>query len=111
MLALGFSLLILAALSEGSLLRTTRIPGAASLALWSYAIYLVHKQVCILLAGPLAARGFGPESPAAIALSLALSVLAGWVLYKLVETPFMALRDRFLPSNRRAPVLLGAQPR
>jgi peptidoglycan/LPS O-acetylase OafA/YrhL len=111
LLALGFSLLILAALSEGSLLRTTRIPGAASVALWSYAIYLVHKQVCILLADPLAARGFGPESAAAIAVSLALSVLSGWVLYKLVETPFMALRDRWLPSNRRAPAALGAQPR
>ncbi|MDB5908664.1 MAG: acyltransferase [Massilia sp.] len=111
MLALGFSLLIVAALSERSLLRTTRIPGAGSLALWSYAIYLVHKQMCILLAEPLAAHGFGPESPLAIGVSLVVSVLSGWVLYKLVETPFMALRDRHLPSNRRAPVALSAQPR
>jgi peptidoglycan/LPS O-acetylase OafA/YrhL len=111
MLALGFSLLIVAALSERSLLRTTCIPGAGSLALWSYAIYLVHKQVCILLAEPLAAHGFGPESPLAIGVSLVVSVLSGWVLYKLVETPFMALRDRHLPSNRRAPVALSAQPR
>lgn len=111
MLALGFSLLIVAALSERSLLRTTRIPGAASLALWSYAIYLMHKQVCILLAEPLSAHGFGPESLPAIGVSLVVSVLSGWVLYKLVETPFMALRDRYLPSNRRAPMVLSAQPR
>jgi peptidoglycan/LPS O-acetylase OafA/YrhL len=111
MLALGFSLLIVAALSERSLLRTTRIPGAGSLALWSYAIYLMHKQVCILLAGPLAAHGFAPGSPMAIGVSLVMSVLSGWVLYKLVETPFMALRDRYLPSNWRAPVVLSAQPR
>ena len=111
MLALGFSLLILAALGDQSLLRTTRIPGAQRLALWSYALYLTHKQVCILAAGPLAARGYGPESPVTIGVSLALSVLAGWVLYRLVETPFMALRDRYLPSSLRTPAVLTAQPR
>jgi peptidoglycan/LPS O-acetylase OafA/YrhL len=96
MLALGFSLLIVAALSDGSLLRATRIPGAASLALWS---------------DPLAGHGFEPESAPAIAVSLALSVLSGWLLYRLVETPFMALRDRYLPSSLRAPAGLSAQPR
>jgi peptidoglycan/LPS O-acetylase OafA/YrhL len=99
MLALGFALLIVAALSERSLLRSTRVPGAERLALWSYAIYLIHKQVCILAAAPLADRGYGPESLVAIGASLLLSVLSGWVLYRLVETPFMALRDRYLPSN------------
>ncbi|MFL6675277.1 MAG: acyltransferase family protein [Massilia sp.] len=106
LLALGFSLLIVAALSEGSLLRAVRVPGAGSLALWSYAIYLTHKQVCILAAEPLRALGYGPDSPLAIAAMLALSLLAGWLLYRLVETPFMALRARWFPSNRgrrRAP--------
>jgi peptidoglycan/LPS O-acetylase OafA/YrhL len=111
MLALGFSLLIVAALGERSLLRTTRIPGAERLALWSYALYLTHKQVCILAAGPLAARGYGPESPMAIGVSLMLSVLSGWVLYRLVETPFMALRNRYLPTSLRAPAVLSAQLR
>ncbi len=111
MLALGFSLLIVAALSERSLLRTTRIPGAGKLALWSYAIYLLHKQVCILAAGPLAARGYQADSPVAIGVSLALSVLSGWLLFRLVETPFMALRDRWLPTSLRTPETLSAQPR
>lgn len=99
LLALGFSLLIVAALGEGSLLRTTRVPGAGSLALWAYAIYLTHKQVCILAAEPLRGLGYGPETPVAIGAMLALSVLSGWVLYKVVETPFMALRDRYFPTN------------
>jgi peptidoglycan/LPS O-acetylase OafA/YrhL len=68
---------------------------------WSYAIYLTHKQVCILAAEPLAARGFEADSLVAIGVSLVLSVLSGWLLYRLVETPFMALRDRYLPSNLR----------
>jgi peptidoglycan/LPS O-acetylase OafA/YrhL len=99
LLALGFALLIVAALSRRSLLRATRVPGAASMALWSYAIYLTHKQVCILAARPLAAHGYGPGSAPAIASMLALSVFSGWVLYRCVELPFMALRARYLPTN------------
>lgn len=110
MLALSFALLIVAALSPGSLLHRVRIPGAASLALWSYAIYLVHKQVCILASGPLRELGYGPESPLAIGAMLALSVFSGWLLYRLAETPFMALRQRYVPANFAAPVALKPQP-
>ncbi len=99
MLALSFSMLIVAALSRKSLLRTVRVPGAASLALWSYAIYVGHKQLCILAEEPLAALGYGPESAVAIAAMMFLSVFAGWLLYRCVETPFMALRAKYVPSN------------
>jgi peptidoglycan/LPS O-acetylase OafA/YrhL len=111
LLALGFSMLIVAALSPASLLRTTRVPGAASLALWSYAIYLTHKQVCILAGNQLRTLGYSPESPAAIALLLALSVLSGWLLYKLVETPFMALRERHVPTSAARAAPLTPAPR
>ncbi|HZV63763.1 MAG TPA: acyltransferase, partial [Telluria sp.] len=99
LLACSFALLIVAAVSDNSLLRSTRVPGAGKLALWSYASYLTHKQVCILANNYLQTIGIGPGSPAGIAIMTALSVLAGWLLYRVVETPFMALRDRFVPSN------------
>ncbi|GAB3458647.1 acyltransferase [Massilia terrae] len=99
LLALGIAMLIFAAAAEGSLLRETRVPGAGSLALWSYAIYLTHKQLCIMIGDQLRASGYDVESPAAIALMLLASVAAGWLLYRLVETPFMALRERYVPSN------------
>jgi len=99
LLALGFALSILAALAPGSALHRLRVPGAASLALWSYAIYLVHKQVSVLLARPLAAAGYGPEHPLTIGLCMLASVLSGWLLYRLVETPFMRLRARWVPDN------------
>lgn len=107
LLGLSFSLLLLAALSPGSLLQRWRVPGAASIALWSYAIYLTHKQLCIMLRAPMQAQGWGPESWQAIGLMAAACVLAGWLLYRLVETPFMTLRDRFVPGNMARPV---AQP-
>ena len=99
LLALGFSLLIVAAVSPGSLLCSVKLPGAGALALWSDAIYLLHKQVCVMGAAWLARQGVHAESPAAIGALLALSVLSGWLLYRLVETPFMALRERYVPGN------------
>lgn len=105
LLALGFSSLIAAALAPGSLLHRVRVPGAGSLALWSYAIYLTHKQVCILVAAALAPAGFGAGHPVTILGALALSVLAGWLLYLTVETPFMHLRARWVPGNAAAPAV------
>ena len=105
LLALGFALLILAALSERSVLRDTRVPGAASLALWAYAIYLTHKQIGILAREPMIKLGCPPSSLVAIMVIMALSLLSGWLLFKLVETPFMALRDRYVPTNSAPPVL------
>jgi peptidoglycan/LPS O-acetylase OafA/YrhL len=98
LLALGFGLLILAALSPGRCCIAC-VPGAASLALWSYAIYLTHKQVRILVAPAIAEARLRPGDPARHRAALAQSVLAGWLLYRLVETPFMALRERYVPSN------------
>ncbi|HBZ06457.1 MAG TPA: acyltransferase [Massilia sp.] len=103
LLGLGFGLLILAALSDKSGLRELRIPGAASLALWSYAIYLSHRGVSALGAQFLSTLGYGPQTKVAIVSLLALSVLAGWLLYRLVETPFMRLRERYVPSNLARP--------
>lgn len=98
LLALAFSLLILAALSRDSILRSVRVPGAERIALWSYATYLTHKQVCILGAEPLQRLGYEPESALAITLLLGLSLLSGWVIYRCVEQPFMAIRERYVPA-------------
>lgn len=99
LVALGFALLILAALSERTLLATLRVPGAATLALWSYAIYLLHKQVCVLGAARLAVWGVAPASLLAVLLLIGASVLAGAVLFTLVERPFLRLRDRHVPTS------------
>lgn len=98
-LALSVTLLLVAAMSSGSLLYRLRVPGAASLALWSYAIYLLHKQLCILLKPLLQAQGLGPDGWPAMLIMATLSILTGWLLYALVETPFMRLRQRYVPSN------------
>ncbi|WP_229418942.1 acyltransferase family protein [Pseudoduganella flava] len=100
LLAAGCALLVLAALSPASLLARVRVPGAASIAVWSYAIYLTHKQLCILLAK----SGIDANAPSGIALLAGASVLAGWLLYRVVETPFMLLRERYVPAVKAQPL-------
>ena len=98
-LAASFTLLLIAALSPASVLYTVRVPGAASLALWSYAIYLLHKQLCILLRPILQDMGYGPDTLPAMLVMIVLSIVTGWLLYRVVETPFMRLRARYVPAN------------
>lgn len=100
LLALSFGLLVLSALSPDSLLHKARVPGAYLLALWSYAVYLAHKPIY-----KLTAKLVDGSSPAGIALILALSLLGGWLLFRLVETPFMALRARLFQNKKLGSVL------
>ena len=106
MLGFGFSLLVLAALSADSVLCVTRIPGAHRLAVWAYAIYLTHKPVCMLLAHSLRVRGVEADAWPVVLMLSATSVLVGYLLYRLVEAPFMRLRARVVPDNfvPRAPL-------
>ena len=95
--AWAFALLVAAALSPASALHRWQVPGAASLARWSYAIYLSHKAVGHLLAAPLAPLGEALRWPL-VALA---SVAVGALIYHAVERPFMRWRDAHAPDNFR----------
>ena len=99
LVAASFALLTCSALSPGSILNRARIPGAASLALWSYAIYLVHKPVFMALQPELISRRIDPGAPLTIAAVMAAGILSGWLLYRVIETPFMQLRARWYPAG------------
>jgi peptidoglycan/LPS O-acetylase OafA/YrhL len=94
LIAGAFSLLVLAALSPTSWLHGACIPGAAPLARWSYSLYLSHKAV-----------GFAVKEHTALSpiatffTTILLSLLVGFLLYRLVESPFLALRARWFPSR------------
>ena len=108
LLAFSFGLLTLSALSPDAWLNRWQLPGAASLALWSYAVYLAHKPVYKLVADALRGAGIATDTPIAMAGILVAGAAAGWLLYRLVERPFMALRSRWFPSRRGA-VTLAAE--
>ncbi len=108
LVAISFALLTCAALSPSSLLNRVRVPGAASLALWSYAVYLVHKPVFMALRPELARRGIDAQAPLTIVAVMAAGVFGGWLLYRLVETPFMRLRARCFPAEKAVQEASGA---
>jgi|GEM_PF-5642180 len=97
LVACAFALLVVAALSPGSRLYRVRVPGAAPLAAWSYAIYLTHKPLAHIAREQLKPWGMGDG--ATVGIIAALCLVGGWVLYRFVETPFMRLRDRYQPTN------------
>lgn len=99
LVACNCALLTCSALSPGSLLNRLRIPGAASLALWSYAVYLVHKPVFMALRPELERWDVDRGALLTIIAIMGIGVLGGWILYRLVETPFMQLRERWYPSR------------
>jgi len=97
LLALSFSLLVVAALSPATVLHRLRIPGVDKLALWSYSIYLSHRPVANVISHWMAPRGFSDVGMFALIATACL--LVGGLLYTLVEQPFMRWRDRLVPSN------------
>jgi peptidoglycan/LPS O-acetylase OafA/YrhL len=103
LVAVSFALLTCSALSPDSLLNRRSIPGAASLALWSYAVYLAHKPVFMALRPELERRSIDPGAAVTIAAVVAAGILAGWLLYRVVETPFMRLRARWYPAHPSTP--------
>jgi peptidoglycan/LPS O-acetylase OafA/YrhL len=98
-LALSFMCIVFSALAHNSLLGRKAIPGAGQLAIGSYAVYLIHKPVFKLLIAPIEQLGISSLSLTGAVLILALSILAGWVLFICVETPFMRLRQRLVPTQ------------
>ncbi len=97
LIALSFSVLVIAALSSQSSLYRLRIPGAYPLALWSYSIYLSHKAVAHIINTQFKALGW-PPIVTILAITV-MSVIVGWLLYRLIEAPFMSLRAQKYPSS------------
>lgn len=97
LVAMAFAILVLAALSPGSWLHRVRVPGAYHIALWSYSIYLSHKAIAFIVNTQLARWALPPGlKPPLIACAC---VVAGWLLFRLIETPFMEFRDWLFPTS------------
>ena len=96
LLALAFALILSASLDAGAQ-RWFRVPGAASIALLSYSLYLTHKAVMHLVDVFIGAD----RLPAGTGLLVyfGTSFAAAALLWALVERPFLQLRSRLLARS------------
>jgi peptidoglycan/LPS O-acetylase OafA/YrhL len=101
LMAAAFALLVVAALAPQTALYRIRVPGAAQMALWSYAIYLSHKPIAHILNTQ--AKGMGWSTATTVTVIITACVIAGWAIHQAVEAPFLRLRDRRFPLRRAAP--------
>ena len=94
LLGVSFGALTLAALCQNSYLHKVKIPGAATLAVWSYAIYLIHKPLSVIICAQFSKFGIEPSNIFVILIVIVASVAGGGAMYTCIETPFLRLRDR-----------------
>lgn len=82
--------------------------------IYSYAIYLVHIQVLNLIKRSTEALHITLNGQLLFLCYFGGSILAGVLLYSIVELPFLKLRERFFPrhktSRKPAPVAKQLQP-
>ena len=100
MLAISLAMLVAAAAMPHSTLGRLQVPGAQSLAIGAYSLYLSHKMV--FHGVKVAAGGAGHAGPIGLAVALCLAVAAGALLYFCVERPFLVLRERIANGNALA---------
>ncbi|MCI0571574.1 MAG: acyltransferase [Myxococcaceae bacterium] len=94
-----------AAIHTGWLLRPIRACGT-----FSYSIYLIHFPIVDAISRALIARGvttWAGTLAITLPLSLAASVLAGWVFHILVERHFLPKRDRSAPAPAKVAEAAG----
>jgi len=92
--ALGCTCLLSASLSWERLFPTWRVPGAATIAMISYSLYLSHKltsNATRLLLAPERLKGIE-----GFVIYFASSIAVGALIWWLIEHPFLRLRDRLL---------------
>jgi len=89
--------------AQGRWYRALAAPALRPIAKYSYAIYVLHAPLHVLVGLPLMQRWFGTTTPGvglALAYMVVVSVVsygAGWLSYRLLEQPFLRLRRPIAP--------------
>jgi peptidoglycan/LPS O-acetylase OafA/YrhL len=100
--SLGLALLTASAISEAGLLARVRVPGAGTISMLAFSLYLTHKEIAHLDEVWFPAMA-GSRTWAALLLLAGNCGIAAAILYYCVERPFMLLRDRHIVSSKRTP--------
>ncbi len=100
--SIGYGLVLLSAISPESFLYRTPSRITATLAGYSYGLYLIHKIIIHLTQGGLEYFGLDIHSNATMIISLACCLAGAWLLRLLVEKPFLRLRNKLVQPAGKA---------
>jgi len=100
MVSLGYGLIVMGAISPTCFLYQIKSRITAQIAALSYAIYLTHKIVIHVSQEQLVKLNITEDSWLMFVLCVLTSILAALVLNKLVEKPFLKLRDKILKTTK-----------
>lgn len=92
LIAIGYGLMVIAAISPASVLYKWRSKFTTFIATLSYAIYLTHKGVIHITSEFL--KSYDPDSNILLLISMITCVMGAFLLHIAVEKPFMRLRKR-----------------
>ena len=106
--ALGYGLVVFAAISKGNTLRRYRLYLTERLASLSYGVYLIHKGVIHLVQKYFSDWGVPIESNRMLLLCIFFILTGALLLQVLVERPFLKIRDKVLAGKSgKQPVVGG----
>jgi peptidoglycan/LPS O-acetylase OafA/YrhL len=98
LLSFGCACILAASLEWERAFGNWRVPGAGTIAILSYSIYLSHKLVSHGIETVFGAQAM--SGPGGFIMYFALGIAGGALLWLAVERPFLILRDRLCPPRR-----------
>jgi peptidoglycan/LPS O-acetylase OafA/YrhL len=99
LISLGYGLVVIGAISPKVFLYRFQSKMTTNIAMLSYALYLTHKMVVHVSQEQLSKLGIAKESEWMFVLCMLTSVLGALLLNRLIEKPFLKLRDRVLKAD------------
>lgn len=113
LISIGYGVLVLGALSPSSVLYRYRSGATTRIAALSYGVYLVHKFIIHITQQQLARLDVDRNSNLMLFICVATVWLGAGLLNKLVERPFLKMRDKVLrpkyAGRQQQPALMTAK--
>ncbi|HLY68927.1 MAG TPA: acyltransferase [Puia sp.] len=104
LVSVSYGFIVTAAISPHTFLYRLRSKITTNLATLSYSIYLTHKGVIHVAQQLLMKTGIAGESTLMFILCITVAILAAWLMNRIVEKPFLKLREVILKRNRNQEV-------
>ncbi len=100
LVSLGYGLMVFGAISPSSFLYTTKSKATTTVAVLSYAVYLLHKMVIHLTQTGFEKWHIAKDSNLIFFLCVITCLFAAFVLNRLVERPFLKWRNKLLTNPK-----------